>query len=142
MAVATELLAPKHLLVQQAAALTTITTPRFDMQGYSGCLFLCKMGAIDATGVVTVAIHQAATDIDGVEVVGSKITLADTDDNALLALSIFNPDDRYVQIQIARTVANSVIEYAVCMGYNASSLPVDLTGLVDYSSSVVRPAEV
>lgn len=141
-ALALEKLRPLHLLTQQAAAQTTVTTARFDMQGYAGVLFLCRMGAIDATGVVEITAHSSETDADGDELEGTKITLGDTDDDSMNAIVVDQPNERYVQIQIARTVANSVIEYACCLGYKAAKLPVDLTGFVDNFTQVIRPDEV
>jgi hypothetical protein len=137
-----EHLAPMHLLGNQVAALTTITSPRFDMAGYDGVLFLVQMGTITATGTATITAHQAATDIDGAALTGASVAVADTDDDSLFAIDLRNPNERYVQVQIARATANSEIEYAVAIGYRGSNLATDLSALVSGSASVERPTEV
>ena len=117
-----------------AAAATDLEGAVFDTQGYDGVLCIVTMGAI-TSGAVTSLKLQTGTDAamaTAVDVTGSSITVADTDDDKVFALDIRRPLKRYMWVYADRATQNAVIENAVYIGYKSDAQP-DASGFDDTS---------
>lgn len=135
----------KWTLVQAALAdgQTDPDSTRVDMRGWDGVCFVCILGAITATGTVTMVAKQAATDIVGDALSGASVAAADDDDDKLLIIDIFRPKDRYLGVTLTRATANSVIGGVLAIQYRGKSLPTtQATGTMAATVvSLVSPAE-
>ncbi|MCC6699106.1 MAG: hypothetical protein IT365_26010, partial [Candidatus Hydrogenedentes bacterium] len=81
----------------EAAAQTAINSTGVDMTGFDGVMFLVPFGAITSGGVQSVNAAQGSDNsADWVDLEGSKIAVADDDDNQIVVLDIYKPKDRYV----------------------------------------------
>ena len=73
---------------------------------------------------------------------GTSVSVADSDDNQVVVLDIAQPLERYLRITIDRGTANAVIDGVFALQYLANSEPVthDATSVVD-SEFHLAPAE-
>jgi hypothetical protein len=121
--IATEDMLVTNWLDKQAAGVTDVVpASRIDMQGWDGCLFLVKIGAIDATGTVDATVRHSATDAAGAKTTLAAAQLADTGDNSLIALDIRDPQLRYLDLIVERGTANSEVDSIVAIQYRGSGL--------------------
>jgi len=91
-----------------AAGVTAVNSDAVDMAGYESVLFLVNAGAITATGVQS--INAAESDTVGgtyTDLAGSKVVVADDDDNQAFWVEVKRPLQRFVRLEIARATANS-----------------------------------
>src|SRR5262245_41481115 len=96
-----------------AAGATDITdATAVDMQNFDGGRFIFSFGAITAGAVTSVAAAGLATSsptpgTDDLE--GTKITVADTDDDKIVILDIHRPQQRYISPFVKRATQNAVL---------------------------------
>ena len=125
-----------------AAGQTAINGTTLDMSGYEGVLIIVRMGAITATAVTSInAAQGAASDLsDAADLAGTKVTIADDDDEEVFYIDLFKPRERYVRVEVARATANAVVASAEYLQYGAATAvttqPTGVTG-----ESHVSPAE-
>lgn len=97
-----------------------------DTAGYGRCLIVVKHLALAGTQTMTLQSSDAVTDQDtldtGSDVAGSSQEIAGTDDNKVNAYE-FVPDNRYYQLTVDKTVAESSDEVAFAILYQAKSKP-------------------
>lgn len=126
-----------------AAGTGEVTTTAVDMQGFEGVLFLVAAGAITATGVQS--MNGAQGDSSGGafdDLAGSKVDIADDDDNQAFFLDVFRPSDRFVRLEIQRATANSAFGEVYAIQYGGRTAAIDnnvtdeMTGL-----SLISPDE-
>ncbi len=96
-----------------AAGTTAVNSASVDMQGFEACTFLVAFGAITTGAVTSLKVQQSGD--DGVadsfaDLTGTSITIADTDDNKIVAVEVHNPRERYVRCVVSRGTANAVID--------------------------------
>jgi len=108
---------------------TTAITPSsgIDMAGFDGCLFLILWGAITAGGVQSAEVHSSEDDgfSDAYAALeGTKVTVADDDDNKVTYLDILNPPERYLKCIVNRATQNSAVDGIVAIQYRGRSAPV------------------
>jgi len=134
---------PVPVLGYQATGQTDPDSAVVDMQGYDGVMFVLHLGAVDATGTITMAAKQAATSIVGDALSGASVAGDAADDDKLLVLDVLRPTDRYLSVTITRAVADSVINGVVAFLYKARDLPVavDTDNLGATPVTVVTPDE-
>ena len=104
----------------------TQTSSAVDTAGFDGCLFAVHLGAITATAVTTVKAQQSSDDgaTDAyADLAGSAQTPADTDDNKIVLIDIFRPQERYLKALVVRATANVVIDGIDAILYNADVKP-------------------
>lgn len=128
-----------------SAGTTDVNSGVVDTQGYEGVAFVAQVGAIAANGAVTVKAQQdtasnmaTAADIAGT----SQGATADTDDNKLIVVDIYRPQERYVRLAITRgDSGNSTIDSLIAIKYLPQHKPVtqgtDVYGVEVFNS----PAE-
>jgi hypothetical protein len=93
----------------------TIESASVDMatKQAQSCCFMVKFGAITASAVTDIRIQQSSDDGSSdsfADIVGSKVSVAATDDDKIAMVEIVRPTERYVRCQITRATANAVID--------------------------------
>jgi len=114
-------------VAEGAAAQTTITSDALNMAGFDSACFIVPVGPVTAGAVTTMKLQQS--DDDGSsdaysDVLGTSITIADSDDNKLKYLDVYRPGKQYLKIVIARATQDATVGGIFAVQYNASSLPV------------------
>lgn len=136
----------KFIRVENAAAAgtTDLTSDFVDTQGYDGVVFITSFGTITAGAVTSVKAQQAeASDGTGAaDLEGSAVTVADTDDNKIVAHDIYRPRERYVAIIVDRGTQNAVVDGIVAFLYHGTKAPTtnDTTTVVSLKA-LISPAE-
>lgn len=108
-----------------AAGQTAVNSTAVDMQGFEGVLFLVNAGAITAGGVQS--INAAQGDTSGGtfdDLVGSKVVVADDDDDQAFWIDVYKPADRFVRLEIARATQDSAFGPIWAFQYEAGKKPV------------------
>lgn len=115
-----------------------------DMAGYDGVRFIFSFGAITTGAVTSVAAAGKDTNsptpgTDDLE--GSKITVADSGDDTLYILDIFQPRQRYVRPFVKRATQNAVLNCIIAERYNHNGkLPITQDATVTDQKLKVSPA--
>jgi hypothetical protein len=126
-----------------AAGTTTINGTAVDMTGYDGVMFLVLLGAIVSGAATSLKAQQGAASDggDAADLAGTGITIGDTDDNKIVALDIYRPQNRYVRPVVLRATQNATVDGIIAVLYNGRVKPavVDAT-LLAASKSVGSPA--
>jgi len=131
-----------------AAGATDITDSSvIDMQNYEAVRFIVGFGAIVAGAVTSVKVQQATAKTSdtaltsGADLLGSGITVADSDDNTLVITDIIKPQERYVQPHVLRATQNATVDLIIAELYGARKLPVTKDATVSKQETHVSPAE-
>jgi len=127
----------------QAVGTTTITSDPVDMAGFEGVRFIVAYGAItDGTPNLKGRQGAAANMSDGADLEGTDTAVADTDDNKLAILDIYQPAERYVDCQIVRGGATGcVIDSIMAELYGPRAEPVTQDATVAAAEKHVTPDE-
>lgn len=117
-----------------SAGETTVTTAALDMAGYDSVMFLICLGTQVSTAVITATAEQCTTSggtyapiVDALTGNNAAVTVTDaggSTDNTVMVLDLFRPSAEFVELSIARTVANSQIDQVIALQYNAKKKPV------------------
>ena len=110
------------------AAGTTVITPSagIDMKGFLACKFVAAFGAIVATAVTSIEVHTSSD--DGVAdaytaLLGTKVVVADTDDNKLFYVEVLRPRERYLKLIVNRATANATLDGITAIQSGPESIP-------------------
>jgi len=107
-----------------AAGATDITdATAVDTQGFNGVRFTFAFGAIVAGAVTSVAAAGAATSspTPGTDdLAGTKITVADTDDDKIVVLDIYRPAQRYIRPFVKRATQNATVNAILAELYGSA----------------------
>ena len=108
-----------------AAGTTAINGSIIDMKGFDSVTFIVSFGAITAGAVTSIKAQQGAQSnlSDAADLKGTSISVADTDDNKIVALEI-EPSERYCRVVISRATQNAVVDSGVAIQTKAHSEPV------------------
>lgn len=122
---------------------TTQTTTAVDMQGFEGVRFICAFGAItDGTPSIQARQGQLSNMTDAAGLAGTNVVEAVTDDNRLAIVDIWQPQERYVDLQIIRGGSTgAVIDGVVAELYGARKQPVAKDASVANQETWSSPAE-
>ena len=120
----------------QSNATSTVTSDSVDMTGFEGCVFLVAMGEIITSAATTCYVRQdTATGMGGgVQLTGTVITIADSDDDKILLMDVYRPKEQFLDVKVTRTVQNSEVDSIIAIQYNGRKTPVT------YDSSTVASA--
>ena len=115
-----------------------------DMSGWEGVLMVVKLAAIAAGGTNSIKAQQD-TDVAGgamADLAGTKIVVADDDDNQIFVIDLYKPAERYVRLYVDKDTSNACAESAIYVQYNGRKAPFDnnQTDAVTYELHV-SPAE-
>ncbi len=117
-------------------------TSSVDMLDYEGVRFEVAFGAIAGSAVTSIRAGQSADDSSFADLLGSDITVADTDDNKLFILDIWRPIDRFVRCTVKRATQNSTIDSVVAVQYGPRvSPPTNDSSTVGGQEIHTSPAE-
>jgi len=110
------------------AAGTSKITPSsgVDTKGFGGCLFLADFGAIVATAVTSVEVHQSKDDGASdayTALLSSKVSVSATDDNKIAWVDVTIPHERYLKLIVNRGTANATLDSIDAILYDATSAP-------------------
>lgn len=127
-----------------AAGATDITdATAIDTQGYEGVRFIFAFGVITAGAATSIAAAGLATSnpVAGTDdLVGTKITVADSDDDKLVVLDIHKPAQRFVRPFVKRATQNAVVNSIVAELYGPHKGPVTKDATVTLQELHVSPA--
>lgn len=109
-----------------AAGITVITpSTAIDMQDFDSCTFVAVFGAIVVTGVQSVEVHESDSPSSGfTALAGSKIVVADSDDDKAVFVEIHRPLKRYLKMVVNRATANSTLNAIIAIQSQAKLVPV------------------
>ena len=131
-----------------AAGATDITDSLvIDMANYEGVRFIVGFGAIVSGAATSIKVQQALAKTSdtaltsGADLLGSAITVADTDDNKLVISDIIRPRERYVQVHVLRATQNATVDLIVAELYGARKLPITQDTTVASAETHASPAE-
>lgn len=125
-----------------AAGQATTNCSSVDMKGYDSVTFILSVGAIVATGTVTLKAQQSSDDSSFADLEGTAVAYTSDDDNKLAILEVHNPTDRYVRPVVVTATANGTIDSVVAIQTRPHTEPVthDATTVVA-SEYHLAPAE-
>lgn len=127
-----------------AAGTTEQNGTPVDLSGYEGVLFVAHFGVITATAVTSLSADQGATSGAATDALaGSKVVVADDDDDRVAVLDVYRPRDRWVRPVIGRGTANAVINSVVAYLYGGKleSPARDASEVPDGRKLLASPAE-
>jgi hypothetical protein len=127
-----------------ATGTTDINGSVIDMQGFDSVTFIVGFGTINASAVTSIKAQQgAASDLsDAADLAGTSITVADDDDNQIVALEVVSPRERYVRVVVDRGTQHCVVDFGIALLSCAGVEPVthDSTTVIG-SECHLAPAE-
>lgn len=100
-----------------------------DMSGYDGVLMMVKLAAVTTSGTNSIyAQSGAASNLsDAQALAGTKIDIADDDDNQIFIIDLFQPAEQYVRLYVDKDTSHACAESAIYIQYGAHSRPVNNT---------------
>lgn len=105
----------------------TLNSSIVDLQGFDSVCFICKLGDVTDTAVLTLKAYAGdESDVsDGAyKTNNATVTAGATSaDDKLLVLDVIKPGSRYVRADLVRATANAVVESIVAIKYNARTKP-------------------
>ncbi len=127
-----------------AAGTSDVNGSAIDMKGYDSVTFIVGFGTITATAVTSIKIQQGAVSnlSDAADLAGTGISVADDDDNQIVAVEVVRPQKRYLRVTVDRGTANAVIDFGIAVQTISYKEPVthDSTTVIG-SETHYSPAE-
>lgn len=114
-----------------------------DMANWEGVRFIFGFGAITGSAVTSVGATGKATTggTPGTDdLAGSKQTVADTDDDSVFIIDIFQPAQRYIRPFVKRATQNAVVNFIIAEQYGPRKLPVAADATVHGQELFLSPA--
>lgn len=129
--------------VATAAGTTDITTDTVDMSGYDGICWLVPFGAITSGAVTSIKAQQGAASGmgDAADLLGTSVTVADTESDKTFYLEVNKPQERYVRAIVDRGTQNAVVHAILAVLYKGSKMPVTHGAGISGGEVHASPAE-
>lgn len=126
-----------------AAGTTDVNSDVVDMAGFDAVRFITGYGAITSGAVTSQKVQQGAASnlSDAADLLGTGVTVADTDDNKLVISDIIRPAERYLRVAFDRGTQNAVIDFLIAELYRAGSQPVTQDASVATAETHASPIE-
>lgn len=130
-----------------AAGATAITpSAGVDTKGFDNVLFVAAFGAIVSGAATSIEVQQSSDDgvADAYSALsGSKVTVADDQDNKLAYVEIARPAKRYLKLVVNRATQNATLDGIVAILSGAHDVPTthDSTTVMSTSETWITPAE-
>lgn len=126
-----------------AAGITDLTSESVDTAGFDGVRFLIGFGAIVAGAVTSVKAQESTAAGTGQsDLAGSAQTVGDTDDDKVVIIDIYRPQERYVNTIIDRGTQNATIDFVIAELYDKNGkLPITQDATVLGSEKFASPDE-
>lgn len=115
-----------------------------DMANYEGVKFYIAFGAITSGAVTGVKVQQSSDDgvVDAfADVKGSGVAVGDTDDNKVVVIDVYRPQERYLKPIVTRGTANAVLDGIVAVRYSPRLKPTSDDVTVAARKLLVSPDE-
>ena len=119
-----------------AAGTTDQNSSSVDMKSFDSVTFYVSFGTIVAAAVTSVKAQTSSDDSTFNDLKGTSITVADTNDNDVVALEIVRPLERYIRCTVDRGTQNATIDGIIAVQTRADKEPVT------HDSSTVVGSEV
>lgn len=130
----------QRVLNSTAAGTTTVNTAWVDTQGYRVVRFVGLFGALTATQQTQAKLQYCDDGAGAVnlgDVAGSHTAfMADGDSNKMLICELFEPQQRYVRMEILRGTANAAIDGVIAELYEANVLPTAIDATISAQTLV------
>jgi hypothetical protein len=111
-----------------AAGTSDITdATELDMANYEGVRFTFVFGTITAGAATSIGVtgKASAGGTPGTDdLAGSKQTVADTDEDSIFVVDIFQPKQRYIRPFVKRATQNAVLNAIIAEQYGPRKSPV------------------
>lgn len=130
--------------VNQAAGTSDVNSDSVDMSGFRGVMFVVTFGTITASAVTSVKGQQSSDDGSSdtfADLTGTSISVADSDDDKVVLLDIYRPNERYLRCVVDRGTANAEIDSITAFLYDPVNEPTTQTSDVARSELHVSPVE-
>ena len=114
------------LAASYAAGTSDVNGATLDMQGYDGVLVICTLAAI-AAGATTDLRMQGGDESDAsdmADLTGTAGTIADSDDDTVRYIDLYQPQSRYVRCVLNKDASNSVAASIVYLQYRSKTGPI------------------
>ncbi len=99
-----------------------------DMQGsgyqFESVCFYVGFGVITGSAVTSVKAQTSSDNSNWNDILGSDITVADSDDTSIVVLDIVKPLERYIRCVVLRGTQNAVIDFGLALQYDTKIEPV------------------
>lgn len=100
-----------------------------DMQGWDGVLFVALLGDVTATAVITLQAQQnTANSASGMATLSGTSSQdaagASDQDDLLMLLDLYRPEERYIRAQVVRATANVEIDGVIAIRYRGVKKPI------------------
>lgn len=108
-----------------ASGTADVNGSTLDMAGFDGVLMMVHFAAI-ATGATTSIKAQGGDESDAsdmADLTGTRVSIADSEDNESRYIDLFQPRTRYVRLVIDKDGSNAVGASATYLQYRAKSAP-------------------
>ena len=104
--------------VASSAAQTAINSDAIDMAGWEGVMFFTTVLAITSAAVTSINAAQSITSGGSyADLKGSKVVIADDDDNQSFFLDIYRPTKQFVRLEVARATQDSAFGEIYALQY-------------------------
>lgn len=140
--------ASNELVIRTALDYASGTADRngavFDMSGLEGVLMVVKFATIASGATTSIKAQQGQqSDLsDAADLAGTKISVADDDDDQIFIIDLYRPQECYVRVVVDKDGSNAAAESAIYIGYGARDKPVALTLANEVTYELhVSPAE-
>lgn len=108
------------------AGTSNVNSDIVDTAGFNAVRFIVGFGTITSGAVTSIKVQQGAisTMSDAADLLGTGITVADTDDGHVAISDIIHPQKRYLRVSTLRATQNAVIDFALAELYRSRTEPV------------------
>ena len=106
-----------------AAGTTDINGTTIDMVGFRGVMFSVGFGTITQTAVTSIKVQTSSDNSTFNDVLGTAVTVADSDDTSVAWIDIAAPLERYLRVVVDRGTANAVIDFGMAQQYDPVEMP-------------------
>ena len=103
-----------------------------DMSNWDGVLIILKNATLASSAVGDLHAEESDTDGGYSDLVGTKIPIADDDDNQLFVLDIYRPLKRWIRGVVTKDTSNAQAEIMMYIQYRGRKLPVTDMGADEY----------
>ena len=107
-----------------AAGTTDQNSSSVDMKGFESVTFIASFGAIVAAAVTSVKLQTSSDNSSFNDLLGTSITVADTDDTSMAVIDLSHPLERYIRMTVDRGTQNATIDGIVALQYEDHEVPV------------------
>lgn len=107
------------------AATSDINGVTLDMQGFESVLMIVTFGVITGSAATSIKVQQDSASGMGTaqDLLGTKQTIADDDDEKTFYVDLIKPQERYVRLVVLRATQNAVVASATYIQTRARKAP-------------------